>query len=281
MQHNLSPRVLRQLPAWRRRVKGFTLIELLVVIAIIAILAAILFPVFARARENARRASCQSNLKQIGLGMMQYTQDYDEQFPLFPTGLAYQNDGTGYGNAPFLLAGNVPATWDLVIQPYVKSMQILACPSDSSSTVFPNLPGFGTNVRRSYGIANYIRVWTGPSTALVNTINGKSLSAIPAPAVTALLSDVRGYSANTGDLNTWMGCLTMGATDAVAGASARQLVLGATGQPAVHLGTANFLYADGHVKSLIASKDNIRPLTDNPNSNSAITWVNNENDLPK
>ena len=60
---------------------GFTLIELLVVIAIIAILAAILFPVFARARENARRSSCQSNMKQIGLGFMQYTQDYDEQYP--------------------------------------------------------------------------------------------------------------------------------------------------------------------------------------------------------
>ncbi|RYG63911.1 DUF1559 domain-containing protein, partial [bacterium] len=60
---------------------AFTLIELLVVIAIIAILAAILFPVFGRARENARRSSCLSNMKQIGLGMMQYTQDYDEKFP--------------------------------------------------------------------------------------------------------------------------------------------------------------------------------------------------------
>src|SRR5688572_16253581 len=61
--------------------KGFTLIELLVVIAIIAILASILFPVFARARENARRSSCQSNLKQLGLGFIQYTQDYDEKLP--------------------------------------------------------------------------------------------------------------------------------------------------------------------------------------------------------
>jgi prepilin-type N-terminal cleavage/methylation domain-containing protein len=61
----------------KRFAKGFTLIELLVVIAIIAILAAILFPVFARARENARRASCQSNLKQVGLGLLQYIQDYD------------------------------------------------------------------------------------------------------------------------------------------------------------------------------------------------------------
>lgn len=75
---------VRTFEAGPRRIprRGFTLIELLVVIAIIALLAAILFPVFARARENARRASCQSNLKQIGLSVVQYTQDYDETFPL-------------------------------------------------------------------------------------------------------------------------------------------------------------------------------------------------------
>jgi prepilin-type N-terminal cleavage/methylation domain-containing protein/prepilin-type processing-associated H-X9-DG protein len=85
------------------RNNAFTLIELLVVIAIIAILAAILFPVFARARENARRASCQSNLKQIGLATMQYNQDYDERM---------------FSNA-----------WATLLQPYAKSTQIFSCPS--------------------------------------------------------------------------------------------------------------------------------------------------------
>ena len=88
---------MRNLPDQKHR-RGFTLIELLVVIAIISLLAAILFPVFSRARENARRSSCLSNLKQIGLGMMQYTQDYDERYPMG----AYKNlvsppDGTSNG----------------------------------------------------------------------------------------------------------------------------------------------------------------------------------------
>src|SRR4028119_299121 len=85
--------------------RGFTLIELLVVIGIIAILAAILFPVFARARENARRSSCQSNLKQIGLGMLQYAQDYDEKFMPFRD--------PNNANSPFV--------WPNIIQPYTKS----------------------------------------------------------------------------------------------------------------------------------------------------------------
>src|SRR3954469_10319714 len=98
--------------------RGFTLIELLVVIAIIALLAAILFPVFGRARENARRSSCQSNLKQIGLGIIQYTQDYDEKFPL-------SWNGQGWGAT---LTG-----WVMEVQPYLKSTQIFQCPSETTS----------------------------------------------------------------------------------------------------------------------------------------------------
>jgi prepilin-type N-terminal cleavage/methylation domain-containing protein/prepilin-type processing-associated H-X9-DG protein len=96
--------------------RGFTLIELLVVIAIIALLAAILFPVFARARENARKSSCANNLKQIGLAAAQYSQDYDEAI------LPIRVSTTDY------------FAWSSLIQPYIKSRQALVCPSTSGKT---------------------------------------------------------------------------------------------------------------------------------------------------
>ena len=102
----------------KSRARAFTLIELLVVIAIISLLAAILFPVFARARENARRTSCLSNTKQIGLGFLQYTQDYDEKYPL----------------RYMAMMGNTPtSSWTISVQPYLKSTQLYRCPSDASA----------------------------------------------------------------------------------------------------------------------------------------------------
>jgi len=106
------------LPLQRRR-RAFTLIELLVVVAIIALLAAILFPVFNRARENARRASCQSNLKQLGLAFMQYNQDYDQYWPV-GVGAA---DNSGIGGTG----------WAGPILTYVKNQQVFTCPSDIMS----------------------------------------------------------------------------------------------------------------------------------------------------
>jgi prepilin-type N-terminal cleavage/methylation domain-containing protein/prepilin-type processing-associated H-X9-DG protein len=107
--------------------RAFTLIELLVVIAIIAILAAILFPVFARARENARRASCQSNLKQLGLGIAQYNQDYDEAMPLLCDDAYNSNSGCSY-------------TWFEEIYPYVKSDQVAFCPDDIQPLAYNTSP---------------------------------------------------------------------------------------------------------------------------------------------
>ena len=154
-----------------RKKLGFTLIELLVVIAIIAILAAILFPVFARARENARRTSCQSNLKQLGLGLLQYAQDNDELYP--------RAFFTGYAGAP-----NNTATWDMVIQPYVKSTQIIQCPSDTLSqrvTYMSSYAGYSANQFRSYAMPRNIGNQGGGSE--------RKLSEIRSPAITVFLAE--------------------------------------------------------------------------------------------
>ena len=146
--------------------KGFTLIELLVVIAIIAILAAILFPVFARARENARRASCLSNTKQIGLGILQYTQDYDEKLP-----------------SSYDLSGDeTKCWWGAMIQPYVKSTQLFYCPSDSTFTRANGF--FRYNVSYGYNYA-YLNAVATPN----YSGGGISLASITEVSQTVMLGD--------------------------------------------------------------------------------------------
>jgi prepilin-type N-terminal cleavage/methylation domain-containing protein len=142
--------------------RGFTLIELLVVIAIIAILAAILFPVFARAREKARQASCQSNEKQIALAVLMYAQDYDEM--LIPQWI------------PDLSANPPYQCWPDVVAPYIKNSQVFLCPSNKDA------PG-GMHLRTTYGVNDpHIMPEGGQHIT-------RSLGKINSPASVMLLAD--------------------------------------------------------------------------------------------
>lgn len=182
----------------KRMRKAFTLIELLVVIAIIAILAAILFPVFARAREKARQTTCLSNLKQIGNAAMMYVQDYDERYMAVYRRLADDSGDTNYWppqdikkpgssdlygwfTAPSQIMGQgsnggVTPNWGFILQPYAKSEPVFTCPSGQSSW-YPDTPTDGA----SYVYSNWVgdnAVYLGPPA---------KLAAIPKPAETVLI----------------------------------------------------------------------------------------------
>ncbi len=220
---------------------GFTLIELLVVIAIIAILAAILFPVFAKAREKARQISCASNEKQLGLAFMQYTQDNDETLPP-------QRFGT-------------PIGWAGEIYPYVKSAGVYDCPDDPTRSVTNN--GV-TAVPVSYSI-NF-----GLQSPTPNGNVSLTLAQFNAPASTDLLLEAIGAivvvtlpdegtsNYTTNPIGGWESCASDGGHDNAGkwGGGAPAYATGPIGNnttlggTAAHTGGANYVCADGHVKWL-------------------------------
>jgi prepilin-type N-terminal cleavage/methylation domain-containing protein/prepilin-type processing-associated H-X9-DG protein len=228
---------------------GFTLIELLVVIAIIAILAAILFPVFAKAREKARQISCLSNLKQLGLGIMQYTQDYSETMPY---------NGRNGGNSG----------WAGLIYPYVKSTGVYHCPDDPTpSTTYtnPTTNAPGVLVPISYAA----------SKAMMN-INGAYAQRLinwNAPALSVLLCETQGTQTDPTNPEELASFLCSGAGGIGNGTPAPwnspgQVAVWATGVfpyrasvqlpqrtgGSVHTGASNYLMADGHAKYLQPSQ---------------------------
>jgi prepilin-type N-terminal cleavage/methylation domain-containing protein/prepilin-type processing-associated H-X9-DG protein len=149
MFHNVlgrsGSRPRRRFDSGMTRKRGFTLIELLVVIAIIAILAAILFPVFAKAREKARQTSCLSNLRQIGTAILSYAQDNDEQFPIgdYSSGAPPGAGNGAYGYYIFAMpstSGGSGCRWANTLQPYIKNMQIYRCPGIAPEVVNASLP---------------------------------------------------------------------------------------------------------------------------------------------
>jgi prepilin-type processing-associated H-X9-DG protein/prepilin-type N-terminal cleavage/methylation domain-containing protein len=276
----------------RTRSTAFTLIELLVVIAIIALLAAILFPVFSRARENARRSSCQSNLKQLALGIIQYTQDYDEKYPAqfmtVPAGVSTNN-----------------IYWGQTIMPYVKSTQIYECPSFKNDyggdpdfygvqSTLPSSGGHELGLLTSYGINAALSKWTsgiGWRALSVAQVNNTAELAMLTDSSRAYEAGVSlGHNPNAAVASGSSSCVSSGGTtynsgcpgsrgynqvfgsgadyQTVQGYSSAWNTGAAPVGPAVrHLGTCNVAFADGHVKAMKFDE-----LYRRPSSVTAANW---------
>jgi prepilin-type N-terminal cleavage/methylation domain-containing protein/prepilin-type processing-associated H-X9-DG protein len=226
--------------------RGFTLIELLVVIAIIAILAAILFPVFAQAREAARKASCQSNLKQVGSAFMMYIQDYDEVYPQ-PLGSNYRAYGqfaifppTADGTANPSAARQ--AMWANALQPYIKNAQVLQCPSAAPWSLFAGNFNPALNINYVY---NRLLSW-------------RSIASVPAPASIYLVYEGwgnQGVKAAAGGGFTEVSDTAFGPDRPYSFGMGCAMYVGFSGQPfpkynQIHSGNLNALFADGHVKAV-------------------------------
>lgn len=192
--------------------QGFTLIEILVVLAIIAILAAILFPVFARARENARRAGCMSNEKQLGLAFMMYTQDYDERLPNYPSA------GDSY--------------WMAKAFPYFNNYQVLRCPSAPPAKALALVNGNGYQTTYAF---------IGGTTAGLYTYTGRSLASIASPSTTWMLVEVSYPTLYESDGYGFPYI-------AFSGFNPTPESNGYFPNPGPHFSGTNVTYADGHVK---------------------------------
>ncbi|MEJ5253416.1 MAG: DUF1559 domain-containing protein [Chthonomonadetes bacterium] len=240
--------------------RAFTLIELLVVIAIIAILAAILFPVFSQAREKARQTSCLSNTKQLGLGFLMYTQDYDELFPLaggYAAGVgwlwnfwhAVPEDWRGDICPPDnFRCGSYRSFWANSIAPYLKNQGIWACPSGPSSRLFSDA---------IYASAR--KPWTKVSYTYNGLLMQYPQAGIVAPAELTLLWEGRGKVQKEGAALTQPALVCSDPNDLTCrykpwnngcqpGNGGTSAWFGHDGTQWVHNGGANFVMTDGHAK---------------------------------
>jgi prepilin-type N-terminal cleavage/methylation domain-containing protein/prepilin-type processing-associated H-X9-DG protein len=263
---------------------AFTLIELLVVIAIIAILAAILFPVFAQAREKARAISCLSNEKQLALAVLMYNQDYDENYPM--------GNALWDGNGAWI--GNGGGNWGAAVTPYIKANGLYACKDDAvGGTVDTTQPWWG--IQESYAANGLQWVWqpggtseclglmcSGPSA------NGGSAYSVSEASVNLPASVIMFTEVNSSDLKAagenanfsagWDNVITgipwyvnlappnqCGVSGGTVG-TCGQFPNGTSGAVSTHHnGFANFAFSDGHVKAM-------NPIATVPNSYVGSDW---------
>lgn len=213
-----------------RRRTAFTLIELLVVIAIIALLAAIMFPVFSRVRENARRSSCASNLKQIGLGMAHYFQDFDDCFPLNSVGITD-------AEVPNFMSASTPPNVLQVLFPYVNNTALYYCPSAPKATG-SSAPNTNTGNDTSYAYNNIFNKWSASG---VDNATSRKLSEVARPSEVCTMQEhyrrsnrlvLRPYGRNTTQYYPWH-YETGSGDEALSN---------------IHFEGGNLLFVDGHVK---------------------------------
>lgn len=246
-----------------RTPKAFTLVELLIVIAIISLLAAILFPVFTRARENARRTSCMGNLRQLGLGIMQYTQDYDEYMPLRQITLIGK-DGVN----------TTSWSWRYLVYPYIKSTQIFTCPSNPLRTSNVNTDGSGANAWPGTPTFNVSYACNGGSTGPMGDLHNtppylaRKLAVLASPSTLLLVGEsLKNHAYLRNDVDPI-------GPDEAGYSSTSALMFGG------HLSTANMIFADGHAKTLKWSVTCRPPYSwNNDGSACSTTIINRMNKL--
>ena len=251
-----------------KRRGGFTLIELLVVIAIIAILAAILFPVFAQAREKARAISCLSNMDQVGLAIAQYSQDYDEalvkEYYGFPPNCGYWTTCDNWSSPG---DGKAYWGWRYAIQPYMKSIEAYSCPDsefvDQTHWIAQASIPSGTNEGWAPE-AQSVNSWViGFANGLDNQYTPpglNTLNQIAAPANTILAADARtGYNDIKEDMigNTIyqpginnFGSFQCRVNNTCSAASVNRLFPASAGCFTQHQHLVNFIFCDGHAKAM-------------------------------
>jgi prepilin-type N-terminal cleavage/methylation domain-containing protein/prepilin-type processing-associated H-X9-DG protein len=237
--------------------RGFTLIELLVVIAIIAILAAILFPVFAQARESARKTSCLSNLRQLGTALNMYLQDYDE---LFHKGAGIPSTGQyGFGSG----TTDGWAQWPWFYGPYVKNVGVFDCPSSPDTTTELTAANWGNDGNYGYNYSGLTRDQGTPPRALAE---------IEFPADTFVFFDSGDPQVRAGT-NNWSGLLEE--LDLNINCDANTWPNGYNKECALrHAGRTNMVFADGHAKNI----DWVQLLT--RKGNNVAPWMIQWSDCP-